>query len=86
MLAGLNIAEPANKLTRLEPLNSVKRIVEDHIGAVGYITGDPMAVPPHVVLPQHTDPVLPIDPLLLPSVIEAYTLGDVALYVSTGRT
>jgi subtilisin-like proprotein convertase family protein len=83
LLAGLNTAEPDNKLVRLEPLNSVKRIVEDHIGSVGYVTGDPMAMPPHMVLPS-SGPVLPIDPMGLPNVVDPYTLGDIVLYVSTG--
>ena len=43
-------------------------------------------MPPNIVLPQHTDPVLPVDPMAgLPDVVEPYTLGDIVLYVSTGR-
>lgn len=84
VLSGLEIAEPANKLTRLEPLNSVKRVVEDHIGSVGYVTGDPMAMPPNMVLPAN-GPVLPIDPTMgLADVLEAFKLGDIAVYISTG--
>jgi len=84
VLDGLRIREPANKLTRLEPVNSVKRVVEDHIGSVGYVTGNPGALPPNLVLPT-SGPILPLDPMLLPSVIEASTLEDLVLFVSTGR-
>jgi hypothetical protein len=45
-------------LVRLEPVNSVIRIVEDHIGFVGYTSGDPTALPP-ALPPQKIDPVTP---------------------------
>ncbi|RPI78509.1 MAG: hypothetical protein EHM42_13350, partial [Planctomycetaceae bacterium] len=34
-------AAAASPLVRLEPINSVRRIVEDHIGFIGHTTGDP---------------------------------------------
>ncbi len=61
-----SLANPANPLARLEPINSVVRIAEDHIGGGGRGTAAP--------------PVVPV--LLDNSSIVPWTLGDLTLYVS----
>ena len=61
-------AEPPNKLVRLEPINSVNRILEDHIDAVGPSTANP----PQLINLFDADSVI------------APHLGDVPLIVSHG--
>lgn len=58
---------PANTLFRLEPITSVERIVEDHIGSDNFSTANPPQVP--VLFDQST--------------FVPYALGDVVLFVST---
>lgn len=57
---------PVNPLLRLEPINSVRRIAEDHIDSSGGSTADP--------------PVVPV--LLDRSSVVPWTLSDITLYVS----
>ena len=72
-----------NALVRLEPVNSVTRIAEDHIGFDGHTTGNPDLGTSHV------DPVQSLfDDISnggsLDTHVIAFTLGDVVLYVSQG--
>jgi hypothetical protein len=66
-----------NKLVRLEPVNSIKRIVEDHIGFTGYQSEGNSIQPT-------TGPILPIsDPIQLRTNILPFQLSDVGLFVSS---
>ncbi|GIW92549.1 MAG: hypothetical protein KatS3mg110_0590 [Pirellulaceae bacterium] len=65
-LGQFTFANPANPLLRLEPINSVRRIAEDHVDSSGGGTADPPAIP--VLLDQ--------------SSVVPWTLSDVTLYVS----
>jgi hypothetical protein len=68
-----------NSLIRMEPVNSIRRVVEDHIGHSGYTSGGQIApVVPQVVdistsasLSQHVTP---------------FSLEDVTLFVSTSSS
>jgi hypothetical protein len=84
LLAGSGQAQ-----VRLEPVNSVRRIVEDHIGFVGYTSGDPNALPPDLP-PQHIAPetgaILDItDAVSLATHVRPFTFADVQLYVTQGN-
>ncbi|MBX7072480.1 MAG: NF038122 family metalloprotease [Pirellulales bacterium] len=69
-----------NELVRLEPVNSVRRVVEDHIGASGYRTDAGGLVD------SSTGAILPIgNPADVAANARPFTLADVALYVSTGN-
>ncbi|HPM79751.1 MAG TPA: S8 family serine peptidase, partial [Candidatus Anammoximicrobium sp.] len=76
---------------RLEPVNSIRRVVEDHIGFVGYTSGDPNAVvppdlPPEKINPE-TDAILNItDAVSLSTHVRPFTLGDVQLYLFNNDT
>lgn len=64
----------ANSLTRLEPINSVRRIVEDHVGSQGYDSHGNFIAP--------TTPGI-VDILQLEAHVQPLALDDVVLYVST---
>lgn len=78
----VNAAQP---LARLEPIASVRRIVEDHIGHLGFTSGNP------TLNPLAVSPVTPLQGPLLPITtaeqlalhVRPFTLGDVVLYAST---
>jgi len=66
-----------NSLVRLEPIDSVKRIVEDHIGYNGYTSG--------------AAPISPVTPSIinlasLSTHVTPFTLSDVTLFVSTATS
>lgn len=69
-------------LVRLEPVNSVKRIVEDHVGFTGHRTGrlgDSSNLQPEV-----TSGVLPIASIAeLSTTVRPLTLADLTLYAMT---
>lgn len=71
----------SNTLVRLEPINSLVRIAEDHIGFSGHPTGVPgngsLAVPLQTLFDVET--TLDLQTHVLP-----FTLEDVVLYVSRG--
>ncbi len=77
----VNAAQP---LARLEPIGSVRRIVEDHIGHVGYTTGDP-TINPLAVAPIDPiqGPLLPIAAEQLALHVRPFNFGDLVLYAST---
>lgn len=60
---------PTNPLLRLEPIDSIQRVVEDHIGSSGGGTA--------------SDPQVPL--LFDDTSIVSYSFDDVMLYVNTGR-
>ncbi|MGB7345426.1 MAG: matrixin family metalloprotease, partial [Pirellulaceae bacterium] len=64
----------ATAQTRLEPINSVKRIVEDHLGQVGYTSNGTIISPTTGALFDINSPT---------NEIQSLTLADVGLYVAT---
>ncbi|MCA9012357.1 MAG: DVUA0089 family protein, partial [Planctomycetaceae bacterium] len=82
------IANPADPLARLEPVNSLRRIVEDHIGLQGYSTvitsaGATPSFPR--VLPDLTSGLFDItNATTLSTTVKPFTLADVSLYSATG--
>ncbi|MBS0262507.1 MAG: hypothetical protein JSS02_11200, partial [Planctomycetes bacterium] len=68
----------ASNLTRLEPVDSVQRIVEDHIGFTGFTTGT--AAVQNTLLPT-TDAIFPIHSTASVSQnVVPFTLSDVTLF------
>ncbi|MGI9441078.1 MAG: matrixin family metalloprotease, partial [Rubripirellula sp.] len=71
----------ANGLVRLEPVSSVERVVEDHIGSTGYVANpDPNRLGPNQIDPTGARLV---DVTALDNHITPYQLSDVALYVKS---
>ncbi|HEY2252854.1 MAG TPA: hypothetical protein VGH74_17405, partial [Planctomycetaceae bacterium] len=83
-LDGVINAGSLNQQVRLQPVDSVQRIVEDHIGFTGYTSGDKVL--------GVTAPVNPVDGAILPidttanvqSEIIPYALTDVVLFTING--
>ncbi|MDB5335019.1 MAG: hypothetical protein JWN70_638, partial [Planctomycetaceae bacterium] len=75
-----SIASAADQLVRLEPINSIKRVVEDHIGYTGYGTQGSNVAPVSGPLFNLTDSIS------LDTNIRAFTLSDVNLFVTTRTT
>jgi hypothetical protein len=81
---GILTPNGASNLTRLEPIDSVQRIVEDHIGFTGYTTGDPAL---STSIQPTTGPILPIDSTSSVSQnVVPFTLSDVTLFTLSGNT
>ncbi|MCL6502049.1 MAG: tandem-95 repeat protein [Pirellulales bacterium] len=78
-------ANATQPLARLEPIGSVRRIVEDHIGHTGFTSGDPTVNPLLVTDVQPTtESLLPINSAeALALHVRPLVLGDVVLYAST---
>jgi hypothetical protein len=73
----------ADRLVRLEPVTSVHRVVEDHIGFTGYDTGNPTSGNVHVT--PTSGALLPIDSAFsLSANVVPMTLSDVVLYGVSG--
>ena len=72
-----NPTDVANQLVRLEPVNSVRRIVEDHIGLQGYQSQKSLVSPINGPLFDLGNQVS------LSTNIRAFTLSDVNLFVTT---
>ncbi len=71
-----------NILTRLEPINSIQRIVEDHIGFQGYTSGTPDGF--SSITPV-AGPMLDIkSEIELSNHVVPFSLGDVVLFAATG--
>lgn len=84
-LAQTFIANPADQLARLEPVNSLRRIIEDHIGFQGYST--PGLFGPVNVPPSTTSGLFNISTALaLDAYVRPFTLADVSLFSATGGT
>jgi hypothetical protein len=66
----------ANPSVRLEPISSVRRVVEDHIGFSGYTSGSSTVVAPATAKPL-------IDVLNLSAHATPFTLRDVTLFASS---
>jgi hypothetical protein len=73
-----------DSLVRLEPVTSIKRIVEDHIGFAFYDTGNPQSG--NVRVNPVSGPILPIDSTVsLSTTVVPLTLSDVVLYGVSGN-
>lgn len=73
-------AQSGNTQVRLEPVESVKRIVEDHIGFTGFTTGDKLQLTTSNLQPT-TGAILPIDTTQQVSqLVGYYNLSDVVMY------
>ncbi len=82
---GPNGTGDAGTLTRLEPIDSVDRVVEDHIGFTGYLSSqdDEGSYFPHNIQPT-TGPLLNINSSTnLDTHITPFLLQDVGLFVAT---
>lgn len=82
-LTGVFQAAPANSangLVRLEPVNSVSRIVEDHLGYQGYSSRGGVIAPetPQGLFDLSSTTAVDIN-------VKPFSLKDVALYVGTDR-
>jgi len=76
---------PVDTALRLEPVNSITRVVEDHIGFLGYQSGD-AELGSSLILPSDPDPLLDItDSISLQAHVREFDLGDVVLFVSSGN-
>ncbi len=74
-----------NSLIRLEPISSVQRIVEDHIGFDGY-TSNAALVAPNTI-PSRTGAIIDISSsIALSTHVTPFTLSDVTLFVSTSNS
>jgi hypothetical protein len=72
----------SNTLIRMEPINSVDRVVEDHIGFTGYTSGTEDS-PSHIA-PMTAGPLVDIaNSLSLSTHVTPFTLSDVTLFVAT---
>ena len=70
-------ANAANPLIRLEPVSSVRRIVEDHIGNTGYFSNDELIAPV-------TGPIIDVSSAIaLETHIRPFTLDDLTVFVAT---
>ena len=83
-LNGTFIGNSTNTTVRLEPVNSIQRIVEDHIGSIGYLAGSEA-----LGFQIQVDPVSPAlfdvgNTIDLNTHVTQFTLGDVQLFVHTG--
>ena len=76
-------ANGASPLVRLEPVDSIQRIVEDHIGFTGYTTGNAGSGP--VIVQPTSGAILPIDSTAsVGNNVVPFTLSDVTLYADNG--
>ncbi|MEO1615854.1 MAG: tandem-95 repeat protein [Planctomycetota bacterium] len=80
-LLGAFQANATGGLTRLEPVNSVRRVIEDHIGFQGYLSQGTTRVNP-----ENTNGLFDItSPEEVGVDVEPFTLQDVALFVATDQ-
>lgn len=72
-----------NTTVRLEPVTSITRVVEDHIGFSGYSAGDPAlgTIPIDPVTPTIIDIA---DTMTLSAHVTPFTFGDVQLFIDNG--
>ncbi|MFM7042384.1 MAG: hypothetical protein ACKO35_09380, partial [Planctomycetaceae bacterium] len=80
-------ASSLNPRIRLEPVSSVRRIVQDRIDATGYIGESPAMVAATQVVRAASGSVIdPSTSLTLSAHVRPFTLADVTLFVSTGSS
>ena len=79
------VAGAVNSDVRLEPVTSIQRIVEDHIGTSGYRTysDQPGSTVPQQQIDANAIFANPFDDIALSANVRPFTLSDVVLYVST---
>jgi hypothetical protein len=68
-------ASPENQLVRLEPVDSIRRVVEDHIGTTGYTSQGTVVAPTNGPLFNVTTSIS------LQTNIRPFTLSDVNLFI-----
>ena len=73
----------SNTLVRMEPIDSTTRVVEDHIGYTGYLTGT--ADSNATVAPTAPALIDTTNRTTLDQNIRAFTLADVSLFLSGGN-
>jgi hypothetical protein len=73
----------ANALVRLEPINSVTRVVEDHIAFTGYTSGPAKTNQGVPVAPSTKAPLFNLTSLS--THVTPFTLSDVTLFVAQGQ-
>jgi len=84
--ATFNGGNTNDTLVRLEPVTSVRRVVEDHIGFTGYTTGSIFQGVTSTVLPT-TSAILPINTTAqVATNVQAWNLSDVTLYAKIGNS
>ncbi len=82
-LAQTFTANPSDKLSRLEPVNSLQRIIEDHIGFQGYKTNGTLG--PVTVPPIQTEGLFNITSAArLDTHVTPFSFADVALFSGSG--
>ncbi len=80
-------AGSGNTSVRLEPISSVQRIVEDHIGFTGHTTGDPSSPFTVSSVNPTTGPLLPMATTIdLQTHVVPHTFSDVLLFAHSGRS
>ena len=80
-------ASSLNPRIRLEPISSVRRVVQDRIGATGYIGESPTTVGGTQSVPAAAGRIVdPSSSLTLSAHVRPFTLADVTLFVSTGSS
>lgn len=78
---GVSAGTVAEPLARLEPINSIRRIAEDHIGFSGGSTADPVQTQLFTA-----NPADPLDPIPLNLYAKPFQLSDVTLFIQTPST
>ncbi len=82
-------ASPLNSQIRLEPINSLERVVEDRIGQLGYQAWSPTVEGvdnTQVTRPASGAIIDVTDAQTLSAHVRPFTLADVTLFVSTGSS
>jgi hypothetical protein len=72
-------ATATNSLIRMEPINSIRRVVEDHIGFGGYTSGGVVTPVVPQIIDMSTSTALQAN-------VKPFTLEDVKLYISSGNS
>ena len=78
LAANFGSTDSGQQLTRLEPVNSIRRVVEDHIGFTGYSSQGSVVAPVNGPLFNTNDSIS------LEVNIRPFTLSDVNLFVTSG--
>jgi hypothetical protein len=70
---------PTNSLIRLEPVNSIQRIVEEHVGTQGYVANG-------VIIDPTTQLFDVFDNISIDAHVKPFTLQDVTLFTASGSS
>lgn len=81
------VGSALNPLIRLEPINSLDRVVQDRIGFTGYQALSPEQLAAEYRLESQSGAIIDISSATtLAANVRPFTLADVTLFVSTGRS